>query len=148
MSDTFQLIEADTTPLCDDTCVGTERQINCLKSTKANSTTVNSNTTNANLLCADKVKIKGFTSLESTGNTHTIVTTSVLAKTTDDNTFIELSSTLGVGCILYVVHESGTHDVVVSGLIDSTDVLIQPGNFSCFIKSVNGWIPSQYFSFG
>lgn len=148
MSDPFQLINAKTTPLCNDTCVGTVRQINCLQSTKTNSTTVTSPATTATTLCADKIKIKGFTSLESSGNTPTTVTSSVLAKTTSDDTYIELSSSVNVGCTLYVVHESGSDDVVVSGLVNSDTVNILPGNFTCFIKSTNGWVPGQFISFG
>jgi len=137
----FQLINAGT-PLCQQTCVGDQLQITCLKSNKINTNNVNSTNYNTNIACVNKVKIKSFTTLESSGNTPTTVTKSVIATTTTDNVYVTLDPSLAIGCIIYVIHESGNYDVAVTGTVLGT-VYIGDGRFGSFIKTHTGWVPNQ-----
>lgn len=142
MSDSFQLITPDTTALCQENCSSDTLQINCLKSTKLNTQSVTATTINATTACVNKVQLKKFTTLESTGSDAVVVTQPVIATTASDTVRVSLSSSLGLGCITHVIHESGSDFVHVTGLI-SSDVEIFPRQFYSFIKSTNGWVPNR-----
>jgi len=145
MSDTFQLITPDTTPLCQENCVSDTLQINCLKSTKLNSHNVTATNINATTACVSKIKLKNFTILNSTGSDAVTVTQPVIATTTSDTVRVSLSSSVGIGCITHVIHETGSDLVHVTGLINS-DVSIFPKQFYSFIKSTNGWVPNRFIN--
>jgi len=123
----FQLINAGTTQLCGQKCDNTTLEIDKVKT---------------GLVCADKYKVGTFQSLESTGNTLQNITGSVIVKTTTNNAYIQLPNQ-EVGCVIYVIHESGGGICHVTGLV-SSDVYIPSGSFLSFIKSTGGWVPHNF----
>ena len=120
MTTPFQLINAGTTQTCGSQCDNT--------------------TVKSQILCADKFKIGGFTTIDSTGATVQNVTGNVIAKTTTGNVVINLPD-LPVGCVLYVIHESGTGTCTVNGGL-TVGVLVPVCAFVSFIKSTGGWAKS------
>lgn len=128
MSSPFQLINPPTIPLCGQMCDNTTFEIQNVKCTKLDASTA----------CANKFQIKSFPTIDSTGNTIQNITGSVIVKTATDNVTVNLPAGAPVGCILYVIHESGSYNCIVEGGL-TTGIYVPVCSFRMFIKSPGGW---------
>lgn len=121
----ISVVRAYAFPLCGQKCDNNTLEITNLKSTKLTTTTA----------CIGKVKLTSFTTITTAGPT--TITGNVYVRTDNNSVTVNLSSSPAVGCVIYVIYDSGNNTCTVNGAL-TDNITVPPCSFRCFIKTPVG----------